>query len=373
MFRSLFVLFILIVGMVRAQFTLVETGGTFRSDATDLAIGGTAFASGLINGDGYGVHTIAGLNNGSYGNSSSWIGSGPSDAGVLISSSSIISSFAFGRDNTGTYADRNAGTYNFYYTTDSGLNSGNALSANWTSLGSLNYTSSPPASPSLRHLYNLTSPVSSATGFRIASADGTAIDEIELYATFAVAPPPQPGVSNLAGTPLGTVYRSANQFIAQSFITDSSSAQFQLSMVTLPIVSGSGMTDFTVQIRNDLSGGPGSLVGTLTGSTSPTNGPYDFVNGSMLLDASTTYWVTWGASSGDFGSPQMTGNMGSGDWALGNYTNSYNDGANWYGPSSGYSYQISIQGISPVPEPSTYALLFGALIFGFVAWHRRRS
>jgi hypothetical protein len=354
-----------------AQISLIQTGGTFRSDDTNLATSGTAFSSGEI---GVAPHSTANLNNGTYGNSSSWIGDGASSAGILLGSAANLSSFAFGRDNTGAYTDRNAGTYNFYYTTDTGLDPGSALSASWTSLGSLTYSGSSPVLPASRHLYNLSSTVSNATGFRIDSAAGTAIDEIELYST-AAGTPSSHGVSNLTGTSLGNSYKAAGKFIAQSFTTSASANPFRLSSVSLPISSGYGINDFTVRIQEDLSGLPGAVVGTLTGTSSPTTGQFDFVSGSLNLDASTTYWITWGftSGSGQFGSPQMAGTAGTGDWTFGNSTASSDAGASWFGPNPGYSYQISIQAMSAVPEPSTYAALLGALALGLAIWRRRKT
>lgn len=354
-----------------AQFTLAGTGGTFRTDDTNYATSGTAFASGNI---GVSPHTIANLNNGSYGNSSSWIGSGADSAGIVFGSAATLSSFAFGRDNLGTYADRTAGTYNLFYTTDSGLNAGNALSANWTSIGSLVYTAGTPNYPSARHLYNLTSPISGATGFRIAAPGGVAIDEIELYSTLATLPPPSPGVSNLNLSGARS-YNDANTFNAQRFVTNSNGTDsFQLGIVSLNLEVSGVVNNFTVQIHSNSSNAPGSVLGTLTGETSPRTGQYDFVNGSVILDANTTYWVTWGFTSGagHFGNSRIASTAHTGDWTFTGSTKSYDDGAAWFGPELGSSYQISIQPMSAVPEPSTYAALCGVAVLSLALWRKRR-
>lgn len=354
-----------------AQFALAETGGTFRTDATNYATSGTAFSSGEI---GVAPHSTAGLNDGTYGNANSWIGSGASSAGIVFSSGSTLASFAFGRDNLGTYSDRNAGTYNIFYTTDNGLNSGNAMSANWTSVGSLVYDAVTPSSPSVRHLYNLASPISGATGFRIASSAGTAIDEIELYSTAVTLPPPNPGVSNL-NLSGGSTYNYANTFIAQRFVTNSTGTDsFQLGTVSLNLGVTGVVNDFTVRIHSNSSNTPGSVLGTLTGATSPTTGQFDFVNGSVILEANTAYWVTWGFTSGAgyFGNVQLTGTVHTGDWTFTGSTKTYNDGAAWFGANLGNSYQISIQPVSAVPEPSTYAALCGVAVLSLALWRKCR-
>jgi hypothetical protein len=174
---------------VHAQITLspglvfAEQGGLFAGG--NLATSGTAFAKDLIGGTGVGPHVIANLNNGSYGNDSSWIGnSDPSYAGVGFAGFQSIASFAFGRDNGGeaqAFTDRSAGNYTIEFTTDAAP-ALNHLTAVWTSLGTMNIANGGGVSSWLRHRFNLTTPVN-ATGFRIITPGGVAIDEIELYSS----------------------------------------------------------------------------------------------------------------------------------------------------------------------------------------------
>jgi hypothetical protein len=156
------------------------------------ANGATAFA---INS--YGApHSIAGLNNGSYGNSSSWIGASgqsidlggtygtvnTSFAGVGLPGLRYIASFAFGRSNiTGQYDDRDAGTYYIQTTTAANPNAGTADSL-WTTIGSITISGGTGNyNDAYRHQFVLSSPVQ-ATGIRIVApaAGDTCIDEIEL-------------------------------------------------------------------------------------------------------------------------------------------------------------------------------------------------
>jgi hypothetical protein len=354
-----------------AQFTLVETGGTFRTDATNLASSGTAFSSGEI---GVAPHSTAGLNNGSYGNSSSWIGNGAgSSAGILLNSGSTLSSFAFGRDNTGVYGDRSAGAYTFYYTTQAGLTTGNALSATWISLGTVTY---PGASnqPARRNLFNLNTAVTGATGFRIAAPSGAAIDEIELYSTSASLPTTQ-GASTLGSLTGGTTTRSSGQRLGQSFTTSGYTTQFRLDEVSLGMSAGT-YSNFTVTLHaNGSNNQPGTVLATLAGPSTYAGTQPTFTASEVLLDPSTTYWVTWGfTGTGDYqmsvaGAPE-------GLWVVGDrYVGSSDNGASWFVSSPGNYYAISISGsaVSAIPEPSTYAVLAGLGALGLALWRRRKT
>lgn len=189
-----------------AQFTLADIGNSFRGDATNLAAasnGGIAIGQDELD---LGTHYIANINDGTYGNSSSWIGAtdGLTWVGVIFSAPTAVGSFAFGRDNSGAFFDRANGVYAIQYTTDS-VTVGTAPSATWLTIGSLDYGSSPPPSPSFRHLYDLNSPLTGVTAFRILTTGsiaptGQAIDELEVYATSAI---PEPSTYALVAGLLG--------------------------------------------------------------------------------------------------------------------------------------------------------------------------
>lgn len=357
-------------GPLQAQFSLVETGGSFRTDATNFATAGTAFSASEI---GLAPHSTANLNNGTYGNSSSWIGGATSSAGILFSSASNLGSFAFGRDNTGGYTDRSGGTYTLYYTTDSGLNSGNAYAANWTSLGLLDYTGSPPPNPSLRHVYNLTSGVTNATGFRIDSAAGTAIDEIELYASAATTAP-QPGASNLGGSLGSSLSRNANSPAAQRFTTDASSAQFSLDAVTMRLSATGIVDDFSVTIMtNSGSNFPDQVVGVLTGPTSISSfGDYTFTASNLVLDASTSYWVEASFTEGaGYTTYFTTAGLAEGDWSVVGGIAAHAGGSWFNATSNPLLISLEASAMSAIPEPSTYAALAGLAALGATLWRRR--
>lgn len=181
---------------VHAQITLppgmvlAEQGGLF--DGGNLATSGTAFSSGDLGPEiGITFHVAANLNDAVYGNSNSWIGNAttPAYGGIGFNSEQSIASFAFGRSNVtsgdpcagGVCTDRSTGSYTIEYTT-SAAPALNHLTAIWTSLGTMNIANGAGISSWLRHRFNLTTPVN-ATGFRIITPGGAAIDEIELYST----------------------------------------------------------------------------------------------------------------------------------------------------------------------------------------------
>jgi hypothetical protein len=109
-----------------------------------------------------------------------------------------ITRFAFGRDNNGGFTDRALGTYTIEFTDDGG--------DTWFEVCSIGYESDTGFTPSLRHEYNVEvdggGPVV-ANGIRIhvpqggVFADGTAIDEIELYGLL-IPPGPPAGVPGAA-------------------------------------------------------------------------------------------------------------------------------------------------------------------------------
>ena len=166
---------------------LAETGPVGEPVPANLANadGAVAFAKDVLAGGSYTEHQIVHLNDGSYGNSHSWIGQTDGTfAGVNLSGSHAIGRIAFGRDNLGTYTDRNAGTYTLQYTTVADP-SASTPDVDWVTIDELAYDGEFPDSPYLRHVYEF-DPVD-ATGVRIIVSDGgyqggMAIDELEVFA-----------------------------------------------------------------------------------------------------------------------------------------------------------------------------------------------
>jgi len=175
----------------------VVPSGVVPNNLALTANGSTAFARDVLTPP----HTIAGLNNGVYGNSNSWIGATSQNidvyndaslilntgfAGIALPAMTNIGSFAFGRSNLGNeFADRTIGNYYVQTTTLASPNATTPDSA-WNTIGSINISTA-NFGDTYRHKFFLTSPLS-ATGVRVVvpgvgwnGVTGTAIDEIELY------------------------------------------------------------------------------------------------------------------------------------------------------------------------------------------------
>ncbi len=205
---------------LQAQFQFVESGGTFRGDATNLAA--VSQGADAIGQDQYGTpHFIAGINDGTYGNSNSWLAASVVDpvfslaeaqswVGVSWTVPVNIASFAFGRDNTSAYNDRSGGPYSIQVDQGSG----------WVEVGVLHYgVNIGVDTPSRRNVFNLTEPLFAVSAFRIVTnADallfsgydeedndiyayipGQAIDELEIYSTPATAVPEPSAFATLVG------------------------------------------------------------------------------------------------------------------------------------------------------------------------------
>ena len=289
---------------------LVQIGGTLNP-ATDIALkssGGTAFAENLL--PGFAAHSIAHLNDGTYGNSNSWIGSTPSTfCGIAFSQPTTISYLGFGRDNLanddngGPYDDRYAGAYVFQYTQVPDPNA-STPEADWTSFGSFALDTDATAwgdgsNTYLRHLYQF-SPIAGVTGVRLlldtVNGNNIAIDELEAYGP---APAWTGGASSLLwsdsgnwnGIALGTGSALAfsgsaglsntndlNGFSAVAITFDGTAGAFTLSGNSLTLlgnVTNSSTANQTINLNVALANptcifntGPGSLLvnGVLSGS-----------------------------------------------------------------------------------------------------------
>ncbi len=172
--------------------TLVQTGGAIMATNYSTAAGATPFAKDVI--PAAPTHAIAWLNNGTFGNASSWIGNSlNSFCGISFGQSRNIGSVAWGRDNTGTYSDRSMGTYTLQYTTVAGPNA-STPDGSWTTIGTVNYPSN-TSTWSVRHVWSFT-PVD-ATGIRLicpgsSFANGACVDELEAGPYIEPPPPPAP-------------------------------------------------------------------------------------------------------------------------------------------------------------------------------------
>jgi hypothetical protein len=183
-------------------------------------------------------------------------------------------------------------------------------------------------------------------------------------------------VSTLGLSSTGGVTRSANQFVGGRFVTDNSAPTYTLNSISLALGSANGINDFTVNLMTDSGANtPGTLIGTLSGPVSPTStNNFLFSASGLTLNANTSYWVTMGFTSGA-GSyeVQLTNTLAgaTGPWTL-NGNAGYFSGS-WIagGMGGANNLLLSVQATA-IPEPSTYALLFGVGVLGLAAWRRRR-
>lgn len=194
------------------DFFSTVTGTPVPDNAALATNGSIAFGdAGLV-----APHTVSDLNNGVYGNTNSWIGgSTGSRGGIALPGLKSIASIAWGRDNGmdgagdccgGQLTDRSLGIYTLYHTQvalpDLTTSITGIATTGWRKIGTFEYTSSGNDSilgglftPYFRHEYQLSfnGQAILATGFRLDTPVGAAIDEIELYAI------PEPATLTLLG------------------------------------------------------------------------------------------------------------------------------------------------------------------------------
>ena len=159
------------------------------------------------------THSVPKLNDGLYGNANSWIGLTARNidvgggttvnttfAGIDFAGSSTyrIGSFAFGRSNKSEeFADRTLGEYFVQLTTTPDPDV-DTPDGDWNTIGSINIPSNDFPNPS-RHEYTLNSP-QNATGIRIVTPYGNAVDEIEVYGAAAPLVGPTLNISHDVAT-----------------------------------------------------------------------------------------------------------------------------------------------------------------------------
>ena len=180
-------------------------------NAAKAGSGSQAFGSGQLIADGTAGSHMTNVNNGTYGNASSWIngtydvpspldtaspaGAAASFIGIRFTNTIAISSIAWGRENnvttqTGGYPDRWQTVYTLQVTTVANPDGGTTTTGNaatgWVTIGTVSTAQSSTNAtfrPWMRHLYNVAqggNPIP-ATGMRIVCAwNAACIDEIEV-------------------------------------------------------------------------------------------------------------------------------------------------------------------------------------------------
>ncbi len=161
---------------------------------------------------------------------------------------------------------------------------------------------------------------------------------------------------------LGTAYTQAMSFTASSGGT--------LSSLELALKSYFGPAAVDVSLCSNAGGAPGAVLEAWTGPsfTNPAGAIYSYVSTGtpVELSAGTSYWIV--AAPGT--STTWAG------WAASNVAQSqgevslYNVNGGAYLTYSAYRGTFRVA-VSAIPEPSTYAALFGVATLGLVAWRRR--
>ncbi len=180
----------------QAQLTLSEIGGTINAGNYGTLGGTSAFGLNEILGGALPIHKIPNIRDGTFGNSNSWIGDSPNSfVGLNFGATAVpVNHMAWGRDNTGTFGDRTAGTYTMHYTQmpspAAGLGVTGDPSTGWAAIGSVNYLyqndEASPIAQSRRHAWNFSTV--NATGVRLTAPGGAAIDELEAWSSAFTAP-----------------------------------------------------------------------------------------------------------------------------------------------------------------------------------------
>jgi MYXO-CTERM domain-containing protein len=190
-------------------------------------------------------------------------------------------------------------------------------------------------------------------------------------------------LSSLSQTYTGTKAVGGDSWLAVPFVTGNSPGGYTLDSVQLGMADASGNpSGFSVMLysRSGDTGAilPGSSLGSLTGSTSPTSaGVYSYTPAAGLTVSPGTYYFvvltgttvvadgaySWGLSA----YPPATGSDG---WWEGNEIRRSVDGA------SGWPLALPYQGIgqlaiyaTAVPEPGAFSL---AILGGLLLMRRRR-
>jgi hypothetical protein len=186
-------------------------------------------------------------------------------------------------------------------------------------------------------------------------------------------------VSNLAETDGGMVNLQTASWYASSFTTDSTAASYTLDSVSLIFASANNTSgNFFVGLYSNNSGAPGSSLETLSGTSNPGSGTHSFTSVGTTLNANTTYWIVGGVTSGlgDYRwfwtSSDSQSSTGGATWVIGNDDAQYssNSGSTWAPDGGVMKFSVTA---TAIPEPGTYAALFGLAALAVAKWRRRTS
>lgn len=177
--------------------------------------------------------------------------------------------------------------------------------------------------------------------------------------------------TNLGAGGRGNESVRANNWLGQAFTTDGLS--YTLDSVTLQFGTATATGgQFFAAVFSANGNNPGTLLETLTGSTSPSGAAsYTFTSTGLSLSANTTYHLVTGVTGGlgDFSWQSVSLATGvTGPWTFPNYfTASTNQGGGW--SQTGAKMVMSVTATA-VPEPGITSLLAGLCGLSAVAWRR---
>jgi len=244
----------------------------------NLSLGGTPFSDGSLGAQhGWTFHLDANLNDGTYGNSHSWISDSDGDSfcGIDLGASYDITNVAWGRDNgnpgEGTFTDRSLGVYTVQVTTDADPQTTGA----WTTIGTVNNLA---GGEYLRHRFDVSTDTGDpipATGVRLTMPNGNAIDELEINTVALPPPPPKIDITNGWVWSPGPVYIPdarrpdfANTYDdntgTQTYQTASGAVGNQDVITALDFAGAPGLYDLDRVRINDVAGNGGNGEVTYT-------------------------------------------------------------------------------------------------------------
>jgi hypothetical protein len=178
-------------------------------------------------------------------------------------------------------------------------------------------------------------------------------------------------VSNLGGNPADyTGYGiGSNQWLANSFVTGTTSAGYQLNSVQIPVGVNGNPSGFSLSLYSDNGGHPGNNLGTLGGSNPTDWALYNFTASGIELTPSTTYWIVATSPTPAYSDDSYywvfasdTSYTSSDGWSMNpdGWRASFSGGSSW-GNGTGSPYQFAVSA-TPVPEPEIYSLAGSGLL-----------
>lgn len=172
-------------------------------------------------------------------------------------------------------------------------------------------------------------------------------------------------VANSADSVTSTLWR------ANRFTTGNNAGGYTLDSVIGRFSAQTTAGTFIAQIYSDNESRPNVSLESLTGAAPATAGDHTFSSAGLSLDANTSYWIAWTATSGQY-TPENTfsnSETSTDGWTIGGSSASGDAGGNWTAESGPGARLFSIQA-TPVPEPHEYAMFVGLGLMVFVGARR---